>query len=359
MTIHHNRYLQAGLAAVLAGMLLLCTACGQQDSVPQETPQETPDIEQPQPESPQPQPPQSGSPENAEIDVSQENPEETFSFADVANLEFYFSSGAGAWRTVLYIHEDGSFDGEYLDSDMGDMGEAYPNGTRYYNAFAGRFTEPERVNDYTYRMQVAELTHAHPFGEELVDGFRWVYSEAYGIHGAEDVYLYLPGAPLAELPEAYRGWVGYYDLTQTEEIELPFYGLYNEAEQNGFSSSLLPAPADLLRAEIEGAEIVAAEAEQALQEAMTQTDMNLAAGELYRIWDDTLNIAWRFLKQELDTDTMQKLTAEQLDWIAEKEAAGAAAGAAYEGGSMQSMAVNLEAAELTKQRVYILAEYLG
>jgi len=118
MTIHHNRYLQAGLAAVLAGMLLLCTACGQQDSVPQETPQETPDIEQPQPESPQPQPPQSGSPENAEIDVSQENPEETFSFADVANLEFYFSSGAGAWRTVLYIHEDGSFDGEYLDSDL-------------------------------------------------------------------------------------------------------------------------------------------------------------------------------------------------------------------------------------------------
>ena len=35
---------------------------------------------------------------------------EGFSFADVADREFYFSSGAGGWYTVLYIHEDGSFE---------------------------------------------------------------------------------------------------------------------------------------------------------------------------------------------------------------------------------------------------------
>lgn len=340
-------------AAVLAGALLLCAACGAEEPVPPEESPAPPAVEQNQPEQVIPSAPEQTTPEETPPVA------DTFSFADVANLEFNFSSGAGAWRTALYIHEDGTFEGSYLDSDMGDLDEvAYPNGTRYYNAFTGRFTEPERVNDYAWRMQVAELDHTFPFGEELLDGFRWVYSEAYGIYGAEDVYIYLPGAPLAELPEAYRGWVGYYDLTQTEETVLPFYGLYNVTEESGFSSYPLPDPAELLQAELAATEQLAAEAEEVLQAAMTQTDMNLAAGEIYRIWDDMLNIAWMYLKQELDEETMRQLTAEQLAWITEKEEAAAAAGAAYEGGSMQSMAVSLEAAELTKQRVYVLAEYL-
>lgn len=344
-------------AALLAGVLLVCAACGAEEPVASENSEPSVE-EQTQPEQTLPEQETSPAPEQ----TTQEEvppPAEPFSFAEVANLEFNFSSGVGAWHTALYIHADGTFEGSYLDSDMGDLDpETYPNGTRYYNAFTGRFTEPEQVNDYTWRMQVAELTHVYPFGEELMDGFRWVYSEAYGIYGAEDVYLYLPGAPLAELPEAYRSWVGYYDLTQTEETELPFWGLYNEAQQNGFSSYPLPDPAELFRAELATAEQLAAQAEEALQAAMTQTEMNLAAAELYRIWDDTLNTAWMYLKQELEPAAMQQLTAEQLTWIAEKEDAAAAAGAAYEGGSMQGMVVNLEAAELTKQRVYVLAEYL-
>ena len=242
---------------------------------------------------------------------------------------------------------------------MGDLDEeTYPNGTQYVCAFSGTFTEPEQVNDYTWRTQIGELTYEHEFGEELVDGFRYIYTDAYGLSGAEDVYIYLPGAPLAELPEAYCGWVGYYDLTQTEEQELPFYGLYNEAEQDGFSSYPLPPAAERAQAELERTETTAAWLEEDLQNALTQTDMNLAAGELYNLWDDTLNIVWRLLKEELDSDTIQQLTTEQLAWIQEKEAAAAAAGGAYEGGSMKGMVVSLEAAELTKQRVYVLAEYL-
>ena len=34
-----------------------------------------------------------------------------FSYEDVANREFLFCSGAGAWSTVLTIHEDGTFEG--------------------------------------------------------------------------------------------------------------------------------------------------------------------------------------------------------------------------------------------------------
>ncbi len=344
-------------AALLAGALLLCAACGAgEPAVPENS---EPSVEE-QIQTEQTLPEQETSPAPEQTPPEEVAPSaEPFSFAEVANLEFNFSSGAGAWHTALYIHADGTFEGSYLDSDMGDLDpEAYPNGTRYYNAFTGRFTEPEQVNDYTWRMQVAELTHVYPFGEELADGFRWVYSEAYGIHGSEDVYLYLPGAPLAELPESYRSWVGYYDLTQIEETELPYWGLYDPVAETGFASYPLPDPAELFRAELATAEQLAAQAEETLQAAMTQTDMNLAAAELYRIWDDTLNIAWMYLKQELDQETMQQLTTEQLAWIAEKEATVAAAGAEYEGGSMQGMVMNLEAAELTRQRIYILAEHL-
>ena len=49
--------------------------------------------------------------------------------------EFYFSSGAGAWRTELFLQDDGSFNGQYSDSDMGSMGEEYPNGTVYICEF--------------------------------------------------------------------------------------------------------------------------------------------------------------------------------------------------------------------------------
>ena len=46
-----------------------------------------------------------------------------FTFADVDNFSFVFSSGAGAWFTQLDMHADGSFEGQYHDSDMGLTGE--------------------------------------------------------------------------------------------------------------------------------------------------------------------------------------------------------------------------------------------
>ena len=55
---------------------------------------------------------------------------------------------------------------------------------------------------------------------------------------------------------------------------------------------------------------------------------------------------------------MEKLLSEQRQWIKQKEAAAEDAGAAYEGGTLQSMAVSQKAAELTKERVYELLEYL-
>ena len=374
------------MTAALAGVLLFCSACGGKEEPPvSEDPPAAPPVSEEQAEQPQeedvqkqegqeplmPEEPVTGQEEERSPEPETEQPEKealeqkpetglpVFSFADVAGREFYFSSGAGAWRTVLYIHEDGSFDGHFQDSDMGDNAPEYPNGTVYYSAFSGRFTQPEQVDDTTWKFRIDSIEYEHGFGEEIKDGFHYVYLEAYGLQGAEELYMYLPGAILADLPEAYRAWVGYYDLESTEEKDLPFYGLYNAAEQNGFSSYVMVDRTKQAREAIAAAEVSAAELKEILQgPQMTQTDMNITSGELYQVWDDTLNFVWGVLKEQLDGEDMQLLTDAQMDWIAAKEAAVKEAGAEVEGGSMYALVVNTKAAELTRARVYELAEYL-
>lgn len=465
-----------------------------------------------------------------------------FAFSQISHLEFYFSSGAGAWRTVLHVHDDGTFDGVFLDSDMGDSAAAYPNGTVYYSEFTGSFGQPRQVNDLTWAFPLRELHYAHkPDTEEIRDGSRYLYSDAYGLAGAEELLLYLPGSPLTDLPEEYLTWVGYYNLELTEETELPYHGLYNPADSTGFSSyamaeeppaapetlvdvfacvpgvyadlkyatadnftgkviydsgdvllrkgtadklvkaqelllsegySLLvwdayrpteaqfrlweacPDPnyvsdpnqgfsshsrgntvdvtlvtadglpvvmpsgfdefsplgdrnyADVSAAARQNAErleaamtaagfrgyagewwhytdetdypvirtgdpkaellavFAAVEADAAALElrlqspTATQADLNQISGELFRLWDELLNREWAVLKGLLPAETMARLTAEQLEWIAAKEAAVEKAGAEVAGGSMYPLVVNQTAANLTRERVYALTAYL-
>ena len=80
--------------------------------------------------------------------MTQEEEASSFSFDDLKMVQFRFSSGAGAWATILNIREDGSFHGWYQDSNS-EIGEGYPNGSCYQCDFSGQFTEPMKVNDYT------------------------------------------------------------------------------------------------------------------------------------------------------------------------------------------------------------------
>lgn len=288
-----------------------------------------------------------------------------FSYEDVANREFLFCSGAGAWSTVLTIHEDGTFEGYYHDTDIGFTEEGNPNGTRYVCNFSGQLTEPVPVNEYTYSAQLQTIQcEQEPGTEEIIDGMKYIYRTPYGLDNAENILFYTEGAPISELPEEYRSWVGYFDLTNLKETELPFIGLYNEAGQQGFSSTVkedsAPATGENsgIDAELAEIEAKATEIQGSLGNAMTQEDMNALSGELYRLWDDELNSIWGRLKTTLPTDTMEQLTDEEVAWIREKEASMAAAGSEFQGGSMQPMQENLKGAELTKARVYVLAEYL-
>ena len=78
-------------------------------------------------------------------------------FERLKGLEWTFSSGAGGWSTDMRILPDGSFSGEYHDSEMGETGEGYPDGTVYGCSFTGKMSLVEQVNENTWKIRVDEL----------------------------------------------------------------------------------------------------------------------------------------------------------------------------------------------------------
>lgn len=172
-------------------------------------------------------------------EIQEKERTEVFSFSELSQLQFSFCSGAGGWATLMHIDSEGNFTGEYFDSDMGVTGEEYPNGTEYQCHFFGKFTEPEKINDFTYSMHIAEISYEkEPGTEEIKNGTLYCYTYPYGLEGADEILLYAPGTSLSDLPDEYRSWAGYSDpvIETTGETELPFWGLYNAAEGCGFTS---------------------------------------------------------------------------------------------------------------------------
>lgn len=293
-------------------------------------------------------------------------PEEaTIAFSEIAKYQFVFSSGAGAWQTMLNINEDGTFQGYYSDSDMGVTGEGYPNGIVYEFTFEGKFTTPKRVNDYTYSVSIETLKLEKEVGsEEIIDGIKYIYSEPYGLNDAKEIYIYTTKAPIKELPEGFRSWVGYMDLDNAKEEYLPFYGLYNVETESGFSSYVIEGieeenPNLDIIAEVEEIEKQYKEMNDRLKnEDLNQLQMNFLAEEIYVLWDDEINKIWRYLKDTLDKETMDQLTSEQREWITKKESEINKAGSVYEGGSIRPMIEFLKGAELTRERVYELIQLI-
>ena len=198
-------------AFALAGVIALTLAgCG--ETPPPPTPSEPPEA--------------TGTPQPAV--------EHGFTFAELRQYEFVFASGAGSWGTVLYVRPDGSFSGTFSDTTW----EEYGGSTRAVllcSEFTGQFTEPVRVNDYTYSVRIARIDYERAVGEEaFADGFHYYYTEPRGLEDTEELLIYLPGAPLGELPQEFRGWVDHGDQGEA----LLSYALNNEAHQQGFSAGI-------------------------------------------------------------------------------------------------------------------------
>lgn len=129
-------------------------------------------------------------------------------------MELIFSSGAGAWRTILALNEDGSFEGQFSDSNMGEAGKDHPKGTVYLCSFAGRFSLSERLDVHSYALTLEEVTLDRPAGEEWVeDGILYVSSGPYGLYNdytdgkmSRSFVLYTPDTPIFGLNEELLSW---------------------------------------------------------------------------------------------------------------------------------------------------------
>ena len=151
---------------------------------------------------------------------------------DIFPLEFSFMTGIGGWATILEISEDLTFSGTFHDSNLGECDEVnYPNGTVYVSNFEGTFEVAEQINEYTYKVNFKNLTLDKETNLEwVVDGIRYVSSEAYGL-GGNDYTLYMPNTPVSVLPEDIIYWaIGRLDGKEF----LGCYCIYNESEYTAF-----------------------------------------------------------------------------------------------------------------------------
>ena len=140
-------------------------------------------------------------------------------FGALNGKEFGFASGVGAWSSELTFANDGIFMGSFHDSDMGDTGDGYSNGTIYVSDFSGRFEVANVINNHSVTLRLVESGTSEPIGNE-------------------EFILYFPGTPMSELTDDGRQWYKMPRALSDSELPqtLPCYGLYNVNEANAFFS---------------------------------------------------------------------------------------------------------------------------
>ena len=152
------------------------------------------------------------SPEQTEPPDGTETPETAETPDDAANvdalpgefpMELVYASGAGAWGTFLTLEADGSFTGNYHDSEMGAEGGP----VCYICDFAGRFTDLRQVDEFTYAMTLESIENLTEQTEPWVeDGLRYIPSEPYGVESGTEFFFYLPERSLEGLSEEFLSW---------------------------------------------------------------------------------------------------------------------------------------------------------
>ena len=155
-------------------------------------------------------------------------------FEELAGLDWSFSSGVGGWSTELNILSDGSFIGNFHDSEMGETGEDYPEGTIYVCSFSGRMSLIEQAEENVWKIRIDELKlDEEPGGELVDDGARFVYTEPYGVSEGDEMLLYAPGTPMDVFSEDMLFWAHVLDR-EDPITELDTWFLTSEKNDSGF-----------------------------------------------------------------------------------------------------------------------------
>jgi len=158
-------------------------------------------------------------------------------FATLEGKTFTYSSGAGGWQTTLTFGANGSFEGQHTNTNMGETGAKYPNGTVYRSSFYGSFVEPTWENDYQYSLRLKDLylKDLNYGAETFENGVRYVVTGAVGFEKAGYFTLYLPGMTTGKTPEPMVKWLMASEGWGTvRPASLPCWTLYNIGGQAPF-----------------------------------------------------------------------------------------------------------------------------
>ena len=98
---------------------------------------------------------------------------------------------------------------------------------------------------------------------------------------------------------------------------------------------------------------VAIEAEISENTGISDEEYTQKLNQLYELWDKVLNDVWADLKNTLPSEEMDVLTQEEIEWINSKE------NTINSIRNVSETDALIKAAELTKERVYVLLDRLG
>lgn len=276
-------------------------------------------------------------------------------FSTLSKYSYSFSSGAGGWSTELYIEKNGDFHGMYHDSEMGAIGDDYPDGEYYFSSFSGTFTGISKIDDLTYELTYDEINYKNEVGTtEIIDGMKYIYSEAYGLAPGTTFKVYLPGTEVSTLSEEVMSWV-HFDIGDAKTLETPV--IENVDEMEAFSSWERLSAKEEAEMELSNYKTSYDYYNENLQNAMTTLDMSKAANSMYKAADDCLNSIWTIVKYSVSEDEFASILDEQRNWINEKEAK--IKELSTDSGSLGPVDASITAADMTFERCEKLIEYLN
>lgn len=293
--------------------------------------------------------------ENIEVEANYEIIN-NLTFEVLSQYSYYFSSGAGGWGEEFNIERDGYFKGKYYDSDMGSNADAYPYGTFYSSNYSGYFDNLKKIDEYSYEMTMREIHYKDvPGTEEIKDGTRYIYTDAYCLGGTDTFKVYLPGTPLDILSEDILIWIGSYNKSETELTQLI---IVDEENDYGICSfERLSALDDATMHYNTYKESYDYYTELAAETTST-AEMVDNAKRRYELADDCLNYLWDIIRYNVDEEEFDEILNEQREWIAEKEAQAQADFDEWGGGSGAPVSYYDTLADMTMERCGELLEYI-
>jgi uncharacterized protein YecT (DUF1311 family) len=290
----------------------------------------------------------------AETENSEAVTDESSLFDMLSQYDYAFSSGAGGWSTGFNVEKDGYFHGTYHDSEMGSTGDGYENGTMYYSAFSGHFSEPVQVDEYSYAMTILDISYEDEIDtEEIKNNLKYIYTDAYGLVGTEQFLVYLPGTPVDVFSEEVAWWLS---MWYGDDTVLQSPVIVNVDQEEGIYSYERQTAAEEAEDIYSTYRKAYSSKTDEFSAAETTVEMETIADDSYAIADACLNELWTLVKYNTDEARFTEILEEQRAWLAERDTA--AEQSMEEAGTMAAVEGSLTKANMTMDRCETLLGYI-